>query len=99
MRPGAPKMTILQISVVLQVVVGSTTIPVADLSLTSDGGGHTAGQPSRGSRRNLINGREIARARWSSSRTTIRGSRVPDRNSRSYSQRSAQIELVIAFHG
>lgn len=62
MRPGAPKIdTILQIPVVLQVVVGSTTIPVADLLNLGRGAviplDSRVGDPVE----IMINGREIAR--------------------------------------
>lgn len=62
MRPGAPKIdAILQIPVVLQVVVGSTTIPVADLLNLGRGAviplDSRVGDPVE----IMINGREIAR--------------------------------------
>ncbi|UZX13655.1 flagellar motor switch protein FliN [Methylocystis sp. MJC1] len=62
MRPGAPKIdTILQIPVVLQVVVGSTTLPVADLLNLGRGAviplDSRVGDPVE----IMINGREIAR--------------------------------------
>jgi flagellar motor switch protein FliN len=61
-RPGAPKIdTILQIPVVLQVVVGSTTLPVAELLNLGRGAviplDSRVGDPVEV----MINGREIAR--------------------------------------